>query len=100
METIIFGHKNDQSNMKGHGLYEHHQRCELCNVPIFRNPCCDIRSSGVFKGKGKILCNKCAGTLAKLPAEQVIQALNNASMIYSNNKSTQDSWRDNNNMVW
>ena len=100
MESVNFGRKNDQSNLIGHGNYEQHQRCELCNVPIFRNPCRDIRSIGAFKGKGKMLCNKCAGTLAKLPAEQAIQALNNASKIYSKNKTTQDNWRDNKNMVW
>lgn len=75
-------HMNDQSNQKGHGQYEQYQRCELCNVPIFHNPCSDVRSSGAFKGKGKILCNKCAATLAKIPAEQAFQALNNASEIY------------------
>jgi len=76
-------HINDQSNHKGHGQYEHFQRCELCNVPIFRNPCSDVRSSSVLKGKGKILCNKCAATLDKIPAEQAVQALNNASETYS-----------------
>lgn len=76
------GRKNDQSNKKGHGQYEQYQRCELCNVPIFRNPCRDIRSLSVFKGKGKILCNKCAATLSKLPAEQALQALNNALETY------------------
>ena len=75
-------HMNDQSNQKGHGQYEQHQRCELCNVPIFRNPCCDVRSSGVFEGKGKMLCNKCAATLAKIPTEQALQALNNAYETY------------------
>lgn len=73
---------NDQSNLKGHGQYEQHQRCEFCNVPIFRNPCQDVRSSGIFKGKGKMLCNKCAVILAKIPAEQALQALNNASETY------------------
>ena len=76
---------NDQSNHKGHGQYEQHQRCEFCNVPIFRNPCHDARSSGVFKGKGKILCNKCAAILANIPTEQAIQALDNASETYSKN---------------
>lgn len=74
---------NDQSNPKGHGQDEQHQRCELCNVPIFRNPCRDERSSDVFKGKGEMLCNKCAATLAKIPTEQALQALNNASETYS-----------------
>jgi len=73
---------NDQSNSKGHGQPEQHQRCELCNVPIFRNPCCDERNSGELKGKGKMLCNKCAATLAKIPTEQALQALNNASETY------------------
>jgi len=73
---------NDQSNQKGHGEHEQYQRCEFCNVPIFRNPCCDERSSGVFKGKGKMLCNKCAGILAKIPTEQALQALDNASETY------------------
>jgi hypothetical protein len=76
-------HTNDQSNQKGHGQYEQHQRCEFCNVPIFRNPCRDVRSSGVFKGKGKLLCNKCATTLEKIPAEQALQALINASETYA-----------------
>ena len=75
-------HMNDQSNLKGHGMYEQYQRCEFCNVPIFRNPCRDVRSSGVFKGKGKMLCNKCAQVLAKMPTEQALQALNNASETY------------------
>jgi len=73
---------NDQSNPKGHGQHEQYQRCELCNVPIFRNPCRDERYSDVFKGKGKMLCNKCAATLAKIPAEQALQALNNAFETY------------------
>jgi hypothetical protein len=73
---------NDQTNSKGHGQPEQHQRCELCNVPIFRNPCCDERNSGELKGKGKMLCNKCAATLAKIPTEQALQALNNASETY------------------
>jgi len=73
---------NDQGSRKGHGQDEEYQRCELCNVPIFNNPCCDVRSSGVFKGKGKILCNKCAATLAKIPTQQAIQALNNAYETY------------------
>ena len=77
------GQKNDQSNSKGHGQYEQYQRCELCNVPVFRNPRRDVRSLGVFKGKGKILCNKCAVTLAKLPAEQALQALDNALETYA-----------------
>ncbi len=74
---------NDQSSQKGHGQKEQYQRCELCNVPIFRNPCRDVRSSSVFKGKGEMLCNKCADTLAKIPTEQALQALNNASETYS-----------------
>lgn len=77
------GNTNDQSNLKGHGQYEQHQRCELCNVPIFRNPCSDERSNGVLKGKGKTLCNKCAATLSKIPVEQALQALNNASDTYT-----------------
>jgi len=75
-------HINDQSYQKGHGQHEQYQRCEFCNVPIFRNPCSDVRSSDVFKGKGKILCNKCAALLAKMPKEQALQALNNASKTY------------------
>ena len=75
--------QNDQGHKKGHGQYEQYQRCELCNVPIFRNPRRDVRSLGVFKGKGKTLCNKCAVTLAKLPAEQALQALNNAIETYA-----------------
>jgi len=73
---------NDQSSEKGHGINEQHQRCELCNVPIFRNPCCDERSNSVFKGKGKRLCNKCAAALAQMPEEQALQALENASETY------------------
>lgn len=72
-----------KNNQKGHVQYEKYQRCQLCNVPIFRNPCCDVRSSGALKGKGKILCNKCAATLEKMPTEQAIQALNNALETYS-----------------
>lgn len=74
---------NDQSNLKGRGQYEEYQRCEFCNVPIFHNPCCDARSSNVFKGKGKVLCNKCAALIEKMPAEQALQALNNALETYS-----------------
>lgn len=73
---------NDQSNQKGHGQYEEYQRCEFCNVPIFHNPCSDVRSSGVLKGKGKILCNKCAAILEKIPTEQALQVLHNASETY------------------
>lgn len=83
MRPSKLGSMNDQSNQKGHGQYEQHQRCELCNVPIFRNPCHDVRSTGTLKGKGKMLCNKCAATLAKIPAEQALQALDNASELYS-----------------
>lgn len=82
MKLSRLRHMNDQSNQKGHGQYEQFQRCEFCNVPIFHNPCSDVRSSSTFKGKGKILCNKCAATLAKIPAEQALQALNNASETY------------------
>ena len=82
MKPLKLRNMNDQSSEKGHGLDEQHQRCELCNVPIFRNPCRDLRSRDVFKGKGKMLCNKCAATLAKMPAEQAIQALENASQTY------------------
>ena len=73
---------NDQNNQKGHGQYEKYQRCELCNVPVFHSPCSDERSSIASKGKGKILCNKCAATLAKFPAEQALHALDNASETY------------------
>jgi uncharacterized protein with PIN domain len=83
MKLSKLGLVNDQSSRKGHGQNEQFQRCELCNVPIFRNPCRDVRSSGVFKGKGEMLCNKCAETLSKIPAEQALQALNNASETYS-----------------
>ena len=83
MKLVKLRNLNDQSSEKGHGLHEQHQRCELCNVPIFHNPCRDVRSSSVFKGRGKILCNKCAATLAKIPTEQAIQALNNASETYA-----------------
>lgn len=82
MDTPKFRNMNDQGYRKGHGQYEQFQRCEFCNVPIFRNPCSDARSSGVFKGKGKMLCNKCAVILANIPAEQALQALNNASETY------------------
>jgi len=78
--------KNDQGNKKGHGIFEKYERCELCNVPVFQNPCHDVRSLSIFKGKGRVLCNKCAATLAKLPAKQALQALNNAAEIYSANK--------------
>jgi len=75
-------HMNDQSYIKGHGQDEQYERCEFCNVPIFRNPCSDERSSGIFKGKGKNLCNKCAALIEKMPDEQALQALNNAFEIY------------------
>lgn len=83
MKTLKAKQVNDQSNQKGHGQFEQYQRCEFCNVPIFRNPCSDERSSNVFKGKGKMLCNKCVATLAKMPTEQALQALNNAFETYS-----------------
>lgn len=57
----------DQRNRTGHGKHEDYERCELCNVPIFHNPCSDERSENVFKGKGKVLCNKCEATLSKYP---------------------------------
>ena len=82
MRLPILRDMNDQSGEKGHGTNEQHQRCELCNVPIFRNPCRDVRSKDVFRGKGKILCNKCAAILAKMPEEQALQALNNALATY------------------
>lgn len=82
MKLSRLRHMNDQSNQKGHGEFEQHQRCELCNVPIFRNPCRDVRSSDVFKGKGKILCNKCVILLSKMPTEQALQALDNALETY------------------
>lgn len=62
--------------------YERHQRCNLCNVPIFRKPCSNIRSSGVFHGKGNVLCNKCVAILQNVPTEQANHALNNAFEIY------------------
>lgn len=83
MKISRTGYKNEQSYQKGHGQYEEYQRCEFCNVPIFRNPCSDERSEDIFKGRGKILCNKCAAILEKMPAEQALQALNNASETYS-----------------
>lgn len=82
MKPTKIGNMNDQSNRKGNGQFEQHQRCDLCNVPIFRNPCTDVRSSSALKGRGKVLCNKCALTLAKIPAEQAIQALENAADTY------------------
>lgn len=82
MKRIRVKINNDQSSEKGHGMNEQYRRCELCNVPIFRNPCCDERSSSVFKGKGKRLCNKCAAALAQMPEEQALQALENALKTY------------------
>jgi hypothetical protein len=82
MKPSKFGYRNDRKNYKGYDLIEQHQRCEFCNVPIFQNSCSDSRSSDVFKGKGKILCSKCAEIIAKIPAEQALQALNNASETY------------------
>lgn len=83
MKPLRLRNMNDQSSERGHGADEQHQRCELCNVPIFRNPLHDERSNTLFKGKGKLLCNKCAALLAKMPAEQALQALENASRTYS-----------------
>ena len=77
---------NDQSSTTTHGKHEKHQRCELCNVPISRNPCSDIRSSGVFNGKGSFLCNKCASLIINMPVEQAIQALDNAFETYKKTK--------------
>jgi len=82
MKSIKPRQLNDQSNLKGHGQPEEYQRCEFCNVPVFRNPCSDARSSGALKGKGKVLCNKCAAIIGKMPAEQANQALNNALETY------------------
>lgn len=73
---------NDQSSRTNHGEYEQHQRCNLCNVPIFRNPCSDIRSNTELNGKGNVLCNKCAAKLEKMPAKQANQALDNALKTY------------------
>lgn len=77
---------NDQSSQMTHGQYEKHQRCDLCNVPIYRNPRSDKRSSGAFEGKGNVLCNKCATLLEKMPTEQAIQSLKNAFEIYKKAK--------------
>lgn len=77
--------KLEQRNEQGHrrgGPSNEFQRCELCNVPIYHNPCRDIRSLGVFQGKGKILCNKCSALLSRMPSEQALQALNNAYETY------------------
>lgn len=82
MKLVKLRNMNDQSSEKENSLHEPHQRCELCNVPISNNPCRDLRSRDVFKGKGKMLCSKCAATIAKMPAEQALQALNNASETY------------------
>jgi len=79
MKLLKLRNMNDQSSEEGYGQHEQHQRCELCNVPIFSNACCDARSRDVFRGKGKLLCNKCAATLARMPAEQALQTLGNAS---------------------
>jgi Zn-finger protein len=72
---------NAQGYLKGHQDAEF-QRCEFCNVPIFRNACSDERSISAFQGKGKILCNKCANIIGNMPEEQALQALNNASETY------------------
>ena len=77
---------NDQNSKMTHGQYEKHQRCNLCNVPIFRNPISDQRSSGAFQGKGDVLCNQCANLLENMPTEQAIQALDNALEIYKKSK--------------
>ncbi|MBK1813226.1 hypothetical protein JHL18_21630 [Clostridium sp. YIM B02505] len=77
---------NDQSSTETHGKYEKHQRCELCNVPIYRNPCSDIRSKDVLQGKGSVLCNKCAALLKNMPTEQAVQALDNAFETYKKAK--------------
>jgi len=82
MKLSRLKHMNDQGYQKGHGQDEEYERCELCNVPIFQNPYSDVRSRDVFRGKGKILCKKCAATIAKMPAEQALQALDNASKTY------------------
>jgi len=74
----------DQGSRTSHGEFEEHQRCNLCNVPIFQNPCSDKRSSGELKGKGDVLCNKCAALLEKMPIEQAKQALDNAYETYVN----------------
>jgi Zn-finger protein len=79
--------KNDQSNQKGIGEHEEYQRCEFCNVPIYRNPCSDARSSIVFQGRGKVLCNKCAAIIEKMPAEQALRALENAAEIYQSSNT-------------
>jgi superfamily II helicase len=82
MKLVKLRSMNDESSEIGQSQQEHHQRCELCNVPIHNSPCRDLRSRDVFKGKGKMLCNKCAATIAKMPAEQALQALRNASETY------------------
>lgn len=75
---------NDQSSRMNRGEYQQHQRCNLCNVPIFQNPCNDERSGSVLNGKGTVLCNKCAAKLRAMPTEQANQALDNASKTYFN----------------
>jgi hypothetical protein len=83
MRSSRFRNSNDQSNRIGHGQFQQHQRCDLCNVPIFNNPCSDARSGTDFKGREKVLCNKCADTLANIPTAQALQALQNSFETYS-----------------
>lgn len=77
------GFMNDHRNNKTPGNFQQSQRCELCNTPVYGSPRRDARCNGVFKGKGKVLCNKCFGVLGKMPAEQALQALANAHEMYS-----------------
>lgn len=71
-----------QKERAGYGKEEAHERCELCNVPIFNSPFSDIRSADALNGRGKVLCSKCMATLSKIPTAQAIQALENASEMY------------------
>lgn len=82
MEVILL---NDQSSQTTHGQYQQYQRCDLCNVPIYRNPCSDIRNSGAFQGKGGAVTSALT-KLQDMPTEQAIQALNNAYEIYKEPK--------------
>jgi len=79
MAFVKSSQMNGKVNRKVHGQYEQYQQCELCHTAITHNPSRDIRSLGVFKGKGKILCNQCAVMLAKLPAGEALQALSDAA---------------------
>ncbi len=79
MKFSNLGHMNDRRNNKSLGNYQQPHHCELCHVELPGKIFRDVRSSAALRGKGKTLCGKCFGVLLNMPAEQALEALNNAA---------------------